>query len=396
LRRRLGEAEVPVKIPVESDFTSRWHDERVASRVGLWLGVTFSICFVTGLLSHLIQHPVWWFVWPTRPVWLYRVTQGLHVVTGIAAVPLLLVKLWTVYPRFFVQPPLRSLGHGLERLSVLALVSSALFELITGLQNIAHWYPWGFSFPRAHFAVAWIAIGAIVVHVAVKLPAIQRGLTGPVDDDPAPPGSDPGAREVVTAGPSRRWLLGAAFSSAGVAVLTTAGMSVPWLRRVSVLAVRSGTGPQGVPVNKSAVAAGVTDTAPDPRWRLTIVGPSGRLSLSRAELLAMPQHSARLPIACVEGWSAGATWSGVRVRDLAAAVGAPAHAQIRFSSLQQGGAYRVSVLPARHVTDELSLVALRINGTDLDLDHGFPARLITASRPGVLQTKWLTSLEVLP
>jgi DMSO/TMAO reductase YedYZ molybdopterin-dependent catalytic subunit len=173
-------------------------------------------------------------------------------------------------------------------------------------------------------------------------------------------------------------------------------MSVPWLRRVSVLAVRSGAGPQGVPVNKSAVAAAVTRTATDPRWRLTIIGPDRRLSLSRAELLAMPQYSAHLPIACVEGWSATATWSGVRVRDLAAAVGTSTDAQIRFSSLQQGGAYRISVLPAGHVNDELSLVALRINGTDLDLDHGFPARLITASRPGVLQTKWLTSLETLP
>jgi DMSO/TMAO reductase YedYZ molybdopterin-dependent catalytic subunit len=372
-----------LRMPAESDFTSRWHDERVASRVGLWLGVAFSVCFVTGLLSHLIQHPVWWLAWPARPVWLYRATQGLHVVTGIAAVPLLLVKLWTVYPRFFVDPPVKSLVHGLERLSVLALVSSALFELVSGLQNIAHWYPWGFSFPPAHYATAWIAIGALLVHIAVKLPAIQRGLSTPVGG------------EAQDGGPSRRWLLAAAAGGAGVAVLATAGMTVPRLRRVSVLAVRSGTGPQGVPVNKSAIAAGVTGSARDPRWRLEISGPGGQRSFSRAELLAMPQHFAHLPIACVEGWSASATWSGVRVRTLAESVGAPADAQIRFASLQQGGVYRVSVLPARHVRDDLSLIALRIDGVDLDLDHGFPARLITPSRPGVLQTKWLSRLDVL-
>ena len=374
-------------MPVESDFTSRWHDEQVASRVGLWLGAAFSVCFVTGLLSHLIQHPVWWFAWPTRPVWLYRATQALHVVTGIAAVPLLLVKLWTVYPRFFAAPPVRSLVHGLERLSVLALVSSALFELVSGLQNIAHWYPWGFSFPPAHYATAWIAIGALLVHIAVKLPAIQRGLSAPVDGEVED--------EVEDGGPSRRWLLAATAGGAGVAVLATAGMTVPWLRRVSVLAVRSGTGPQGVPVNKSAIAAGVTGSARDPGWRLQINGPGGQSSFSRADLLAMPQHCAQLPIACVEGWSASATWSGVRVRTLADAVGAPANAQIRFTSLQPGGVYRVSVLPARHVRDDLSLIALRIDGADLDLDHGFPARLITPSRPGVLQTKWLSRLDVL-
>jgi len=373
-----------MKVPAETDFTGRWHDERVASRVGLWLAVSFSICFVTGLLSHLIQHPVWWFAWPARPVWLYRATQGTHVLSGIAAVPLLLVKLWTVYPRLFVQPPLKSAVHALERLSVLVLVSAALFELVSGLQNIAHWYPWGFSFPPAHYAVAWVTIGALLLHLAVKLPAIRRGLSTPME---------PVA--LVAGEVSRRWLLGGAAAGVGAAVLATAGMTVPWLRRVSVLAVRTGTGPQGVPVNKSAIAAGVIGSAQDPGWRLEIIGPSGRISLSRAELLALPQHRAQLPIACVEGWSAAATWSGVRVCDLVARVGAPPGAQVRFSSLQQGGIYRVSVLPARHVRDELSLVALRINNADLDLDHGFPCRLITPSRPGVLQTKWLSRLEVL-
>lgn len=29
----------------------------------------------------------------------YRVTQGLHVTTGTAAIPLPLVKLWTVFPQ---------------------------------------------------------------------------------------------------------------------------------------------------------------------------------------------------------------------------------------------------------------------------------------------------------
>ena len=52
----------------------------VTARVGLWLGVAVAVCFVTGLISHFIQHPQPWFLWPTRPVWLYRVTQGLHVI----------------------------------------------------------------------------------------------------------------------------------------------------------------------------------------------------------------------------------------------------------------------------------------------------------------------------
>ncbi|MEU1789557.1 hypothetical protein ABZ553_27580 [Streptomyces sparsogenes] len=36
-----------------------------------------------------------------------------------------------------MRPPLRSVGHALERLSVAVLVAGALFELATGLLNTA-------------------------------------------------------------------------------------------------------------------------------------------------------------------------------------------------------------------------------------------------------------------
>jgi DMSO/TMAO reductase YedYZ molybdopterin-dependent catalytic subunit len=52
-------------------------------------------------------------------------------------------------------------------------------------------------------------------------------------------------------------------------------------------------------------------------------------------------------------------------------------------------------LPAAHAADPLTLLALRINGAVLDPDHGYPCRIIAPSRPGVLQTKWVTRLEVL-
>jgi hypothetical protein len=63
----------------------------------------------------------------------YRFTQGLHMVSGIAAVPLLFAKLWTVYSRLFAWPPVRSVRHALERLSVGVLVAVVLLEIFTGL-----------------------------------------------------------------------------------------------------------------------------------------------------------------------------------------------------------------------------------------------------------------------
>ena len=77
---------------------------RLTARVGMLLGVSITVCFVTGMLSHWIQHPPDWFYWPSRPVWGYQLTQGLHVITGVVTIPLLLIKLQLVYPKLFARP----------------------------------------------------------------------------------------------------------------------------------------------------------------------------------------------------------------------------------------------------------------------------------------------------
>src|SRR5205085_7771216 len=142
--------------------------------------------FVTGLISHEahVTHP--FIAFPTRPVSLYRVTQGLHVISGTAAIPLLLVKLWSVFPKLFARPP-RDLGkllvEALERISIAVLVAAAIFQLASGLANAAQWYPWDFHFRPTHYALAWIAIGALAVHVAVKLPITRDVLRADIDDD---------------------------------------------------------------------------------------------------------------------------------------------------------------------------------------------------------------------
>ena len=42
---------------------------------------------------------------------------------------------------------------------------------------------------------------------------------------------------------------------------------------------------------------------------------------------------------------------------------------------------------------EQGLLALKVNGKDLSLDHGFPARIIVPALPGVHCTKWVGRLE---
>jgi DMSO/TMAO reductase YedYZ molybdopterin-dependent catalytic subunit len=187
--------------------------------------------------------------------------------------------------------------------------------------------------------------------------------------------------------------LRAAFASAGIAALLTAGQSVPALRRLSVFGIRDGHGPQGLPVNRTAIAAGAATAASDPDFALEVRSGDRVVALTRAQLIGLPQRTHRLPIACVEGWSRDAEWTGPSVRDVLALVDAPAGTSVLVRSMQTRGAFRTSVLPAAFVADDRTLLALKLNGADLELDHGFPCRIIAPNRPGVLQTKWVRSLE---
>ena len=380
---------------VTERYESPLHETRTAAWLGIALGVTFGLCFVTGVWSHLAQDPPSWLTYPPRPAGLYRLTQAVHVTSGYASIPLLLAKLWVVHPRLLVWPPAASLLHAVERLALLPLVGGALFMLFSGTANVARWYPWTFFFPRAHFWVAWITVGALVVHVGAKSAATWATLrTAPAadtsDEDAPPSASD-------EASPSeRRAFLGGVAAASVALVAATVGGTVALLSPVSVLAQRRpGVGPQGLPVNKTAAGARVTDAAVDPDYHLEVAGRvTTPLRLSLADLRALPQHDAELPIACVEGWSASARWRGVRARDLLALAGADEGAEVVVESLQPRGRYRSSTLNQAQASDPDTLFALELDGEPLHLDHGFPVRLIGPNRPGVLQTKWVSKVTV--
>lgn len=366
------------------------HDARTAAILGIALGACFLVCFLTGLYSHLQQHPVGWLPIPPRPASLYRVTQGLHVATGFATVPLLLAKLWSVYPRLFRWPPVTGAAQAAERLMLVPLVCGAVFLLFSGVANVSRWYPWGFYFPAAHYWVAWITIGALVAHLGAKAAVAQAALRRGGAGAPAAT-AEPG-------GLGRRGFLGAVAVAAGVVTVTTAGQTVAPLRPLTLFAQRRpDIGSQGVPVNRSAVQAGVSEAAGDPGYRLRVTGDVARpVTLTAGELDRLARREAELPIACVEGWSASARWRGVPVADLLAAAGIEIDdgVTVRVESLQAGGRYRASELNHLQVRDPDTLLAVALNGQRLDLDHGYPCRLIAPNRAGVLQTKWVHELVV--
>ena len=369
-------------------FRSGLHSEWIASWLGVALGVSFTVCFFTGLLSHAIQHPPSWFRYPSRPAGLYRVTQGIHVATGIASIPLLLGKLWTVYPKLWRWPPAESIAHAIERISLLPLVGGSVFLLFSGVFNTFHWYPWAFFFPTAHFWAAWITIGALIVHVGAKASGLRAGLSR----------TNAASEKVVDPGAlGRRAFLRTILAASGVLTLVTIGQTFNPLGRLALLAPRRpDVGPQGLPVNRPARDAHVAARAFDPAYRLRIEGAvSTPLTLSLDDLQRLPQHEAVLPISCVEGWSVSARWSGVRLRDILAMAGARTGSSARVESLERVGNYRTSILDPSHTSDADTLLALRVHGEQLALDHGYPVRLITPNLPGVMQTKWVSRVVVL-
>jgi hypothetical protein len=433
---------------------------RSAVVLGRLLGIAFLVCFATGLWSHFLQDPQPWMRFPTSPERLYQFTQGLHITAGIAVIPLLFAKLNTVMPALVQDPPARGPVHLLERASIAVFVSAAVVQVLTGLVNTYQWYPWPFSFRQTHYALSYVLIGSLAIHIASKLPLIVRywrrrdsydadgrfvvdpavrselvpdplpagdgaaptaeahdgsvpsgtSATSPaadrsrfgsvtarvmrwIDDEPAVPeaAAVQGRRERIA---RRGFFAGVGAAVAGVVVLTV-GQSARIGEPFNVFAPRlRGRGPADLPVNRTAAAAKVTETARAADWGLTVSARGVRKRFSRSDLHAMDLVTVALPIACVEGWSQMATWRGVRMRDLVAAVGAPASSTLRVTSLEQHGGYRVMDMGPEYTADPTTLVALEVNGADLDIDHGFPARIIAPGRPGVLQTKWLSSIEV--
>ena len=405
---------------LQSPFRSPLRGPWLTSVFGLVLLVMLPIVIITGLLSYIAYEPqlgqaipghVGWlrlpgFGWPTRPSWLYRLTQGLHVGLGLLIIPVVLAKLWSVIPRLFVWPPARSIAQLLERLSVLMLVGGILFEIVTGVLNIQYDYIFGFSFYTAHYFGAWVFIAGFLMHIAVKIPRMIAGLrslpmrevlhTNVTDTRPEPRdpdglvAADPGEPTV-----SRRGALGLVGGGVLLIGVLTAGQTLGGITRKAALLLPRGRvrSPGDFPINKTAVAAGITAEATGANWRLTLRGGPSEVVLDRATLAGMPQHTARLPIACVEGWSTVQTWSGVRLAELADKAGVPQPNSARVISLQRGGAFGEARLAANQVGDPDALLALRVDGADLSLDHGYPARIIVPALPGVHNTKWVAAIE---
>lgn len=153
-------------------------------------------------------------------------------------------------------------------------------------------------------------------------------------------------------------------------------------------------------------------------WTLRVTnGVSNPCSWRLAELKSMPSTEVTATIECAGNgrtlmepvpagtpWGLGAvgtaTFRGVRLRDLLDAAGVSMDAvQVLFRGFDHG-----DVSPGREIDFERSLpmnealrddvlVAYEMNGEELTIEHGYPARLVVPGYYGVAWVKWLDEIE---
>ena len=219
------------------------------------------------------------------------------MLSGTAAVPLLLVKLWTVYPKLFARPPRAGPRAGAARRSSGPRSRSwsprRSSSWPSGLANTAAVVPVGVLLPRhplrGRLGGDRRPAGPRRGEAAGDPPRAgrrrRRPRPGPSDGGPAGPVSRRGA------GPHR------AGSRPGWPCSPPPAAPCRGCARSRCSACGRGDGPGGVPINKSAQAADVVAAALSPDYRLVVAHAGTRASAQprRAAATAAAHRGCRSP-----------------------------------------------------------------------------------------------------
>ncbi len=137
------------------------------------------------------------------------------------------------------------------------------------------------------------------------------------------------------------------------------------------------------------------DPAMNGVWRLEVSGAvKTPLSLTLDDLMKLPHITQKVDHFCVEGWNARATWTGVRMSDIARVAGATADAHyVDFQSFDDGYHESWDMKSAMHPQ---TLVAYGMDGALLGAAHGAPARVHSPVKLGYKNTKYLTKIVFMP
>jgi DMSO/TMAO reductase YedYZ molybdopterin-dependent catalytic subunit len=141
----------------------------------------------------------------------------------------------------------------------------------------------------------------------------------------------------------------------------------------------------------------ISDVMPFPpaAWSLKVGGMVARPGVfTLDQLKAMPRAAMRVRHHCVEGWSAVAAWHGLRLSELARAVGIDR--RVRYVEFRSFDANYWSSWDLGSALHPQTLLAYGMNGHDLHPDHGAPLRVYSAVKLGYKNVKYLTEVNFLP
>jgi DMSO/TMAO reductase YedYZ molybdopterin-dependent catalytic subunit len=128
-------------------------------------------------------------------------------------------------------------------------------------------------------------------------------------------------------------------------------------------------------------------------WRLAVDGMVARPgSFSLGELKSFPHRSQITHLACEEGWSYIAEWSGVPLSHILDLVGtSPSARYMVYRSVQPDWWESIDMADALHPQ---TLVALGMNGGELPVKFGGPLRLRVPRQLGYKSLKYVTRLTL--
>jgi DMSO/TMAO reductase YedYZ molybdopterin-dependent catalytic subunit len=128
-------------------------------------------------------------------------------------------------------------------------------------------------------------------------------------------------------------------------------------------------------------------------WRLGVDGIVARpASFSLAELQSFPRSTQITLIACEEGWSYIAEWTGVPLAHIFKLVGAlPQARYVVYRSIQPDWWESIDMADALHPQ---TLLTLGMNEGDLPVPFGGPLRMRVPRQLGYKNVKYITSLTI--
>jgi len=135
-------------------------------------------------------------------------------------------------------------------------------------------------------------------------------------------------------------------------------------------------------------------------WKLKIHGACDNpIEISYADLVKRPMIERMITLTCVSNEVGGdlagnATWQGVRIADLIAEAKPRAEADCVLSTSAQDG-FTVTTPLAALTDGRDALLAVKMNGEALPVEHGFPVRMVVPGLYGyVSATKWVVDMEI--